>query len=81
MSSADGADAENRVKSCTNPLIAAILAEDKGRAETLRKPMRGKDDRSEILFSYIRLDEHIPADQLNYNFDLGQPHDRARLAA
>src|ERR1700730_7310934 len=28
----------------------------------LRKPMRGKDDRSEILFSYIRLDERIPAD-------------------
>ena len=24
--------------------------------------MRGKDDRSEILFSYIRLDERIPAD-------------------
>jgi transposase len=28
----------------------------------LRKPMRGKDDRSEILFSCIRLDERIPAD-------------------
>src|SRR3981081_2144495 len=28
----------------------------------LRKPMRDKDDRSEILFSYIRLDERIPAD-------------------
>src|SRR6202022_1907135 len=28
----------------------------------LRKPMRGKGDRSEILFSYIRLDERIPAD-------------------
>jgi len=28
----------------------------------LRKPMRGKDDRAEILFSYIRLDERIPAD-------------------
>ena len=26
----------------------------------LRKPMRGKDDRSEIWFSYIRLDERIP---------------------
>jgi transposase len=25
--------------------------------------MRGKDDRSEILFSYIRLDERIPADR------------------
>jgi hypothetical protein len=24
--------------------------------------MRGKDDRSEILFSYIRLDERVPAD-------------------
>jgi hypothetical protein len=24
--------------------------------------MRGKHDRSEILFSYIRLDERIPAD-------------------
>src|SRR3981081_2671856 len=28
----------------------------------LRKPMRDKDDRSEILFSYIRLDERISAD-------------------
>jgi transposase len=28
----------------------------------LWKPMRGKVDRSEILFSYIRLDERIPAD-------------------